>query len=205
MTHCKWTRDSTIKMQTLQVSRRIITIFGMCTLADGSGFGSKVGQIITMILALIMLIQLDWFSVCYVWQHLKVDDVQSSTFALMQVIAVFCTIASFILLIYHRTSVCHFFEQIQSIVVQCKFRKKLIFCLGDSLKICIFPDKSTTSAVIYIQTNKFCETFMVWVTLFMVVSYVASTIMPVIGGILYYHIKDGMVDTRNLYLPLKLK
>lgn len=111
-------------MQTLQVSRRIITAFGMCPLANGVDVWSQLGQAITMILALIILIQLDWFSVCYVWQHLKVDDIESSTFALMQVIAIFCTIASFISLIFHRKNISHFFERIQSIVEQCEFRNR---------------------------------------------------------------------------------
>lgn len=111
-------------MQTLQVSRRIITILGMCSLPNGRDICSSVTQIITMILELVLLIQLDWFSACYVVDHLKRDDVRSSTFALMQVIAIFATIASFISLIYHRKSVCHFFDRIQSIVEQCKFRER---------------------------------------------------------------------------------
>lgn len=78
-----------------------------------------------MILALAILIQLDFFSVCYVVQHLRVDDVESSTFALMQVIAIFSTIASFVSLIYHRKSVGRFFDRIQSIVDHCKLQKKI--------------------------------------------------------------------------------
>lgn len=160
-----------------------------------------------MVLALAMLIQLDLFSVCYVVQHLREDDVESSTFALMQVIAIFSTIASFVSLIYHRNSVCRFFDRIQSIVDHCKLAKKKTQIKFDTfiqlfLKI---SDKSASSAVIYARVNEFCETFMIWATLFMVASYLVSTLMPVIGGMLFYYFKDGYVETRNLYLPLKLK
>lgn len=111
-------------MQTLQVSRRVITTFGMCSLANERDVWSTIVQIFSMILALAMLIQLDLFSVCYVVQHLRMNDVESSTFAVMQVIAIFSTIASFVSLIYHRNSVCRFFDRIQSIVDHCKLAIK---------------------------------------------------------------------------------
>lgn len=192
-------------MQTLHVTRRIIVSFGMCPVSIDGDFCTKFGQIITTILALALLIQLDWFSLCYVVQHLKANDIESSTFAVMQVIAIFSTIASFISLIYHRKSVCRFFDRIQWIVDQCKNR--MISCFeGKRIHIFFtFTDNTLSSALIYSQVNKFCEIFMVWVTLFMVASYVTSTLIPVAGGALYYYITDGHIDTRNLYLPLKLK
>lgn len=107
-------------MQTLQVSRRVITTFGMCPLPSGSDFCSKIAQIVTMTVAMTLLVHLDLFSVFYVWQHLKVNDIEGSTFALMQVIAIFSAIASFVSLIFHRKSVSHYFDRIQSIVDYCK-------------------------------------------------------------------------------------
>lgn len=107
-------------MQTLHVSRRVITTFGMCPLPSGSGFCSTIGQIVTMTVAMALLVHLVFFSVCYVWQHLKMNDIEGSTFAVMQVIAVFSSIACFISLISHRKSVAHYFDRIQSIVDYCK-------------------------------------------------------------------------------------
>lgn len=118
-------------MQTLQVTRRIIVSFGMCPVPIDGDFCMKFGQIITTILALALLIQLDWFSLCFVVQHLKTNDIESSTFAVMQVIAIFSTIASFISLIYHRKSVCHFFNRIQWIVDHCKNRM-IVFVLDEN-------------------------------------------------------------------------
>lgn len=183
-----------------------MTKFGMCSLANGKDLRSKIDQLITMVLALAILIQLDLFSVCYVVQHLREDDVESSTFALMQVIAIFSTIASFVSLIYHRSSVCRYFDRIQLIVEHCKLAKKAQIKIDAFFQIFLkILDKSSSSAVIYAQVNQFCETFMIWATLFMVASYLVSSLMPVIGGMLFYYFKDGYVETSNLYLPLKLK
>lgn len=124
-------------MQILQVTQRIITIFGMCTLPNGSDFRIHSRQIIVMLVSLIIMVQLNLFSVFYVVEHLIGEDLRSSTFAMMQVIAIFSTIASFASLIYHKKSVRRFFERLQAIVTQCKY-PIFPFFLNFSIFFCCF-------------------------------------------------------------------
>lgn len=68
-----------------------------------------------------------------------------------------------------------------------------------------FSDETTSSFRFYVKVNNLCERFIKWGVLILTTSYMASTLVAVAGGALFYYIKNGRVELENLYLPLKMK
>lgn len=199
-------------MKILEASRRISAIIGICSLSDDlhhtNNVCAKIGQILSIILVLVLLISLDTFSVCHAVVHLEMGDLENSLFALIQVIAISSTIASYISLIYEMKGVRRCFQRLQNIFDRCKLTKNIIFLnyFRNYFRFW-FSDEATPSEMIYSRTNKLCEMFVTWTIVFMVASYIATTIISTVAGAVFYYVKDGYVDATNLYpfMPLKLR
>lgn len=88
-----------------------------------------------------------------------------------------------------------------------------VFTFSESPKIpivYIFPnplisDEAAPSAPIYLRANELCEKLIKWSIILVDVAYFVPTISLILGGIVFYKVNDGYVETTNLYLPLKLK
>lgn len=91
----------------------------MCALADGSNVRLKIGQTISIILFLITLISYDVLSVYYFVEHLHLNDIVGSIYALGQALPNTVTTISYIILIYLRKSVRSYFDKIQDMLDRC--------------------------------------------------------------------------------------
>lgn len=176
----------------------------MCSLGDGRDFWLKSGQMFCALFILLNFFSLEYFSILYVVEHYQMGDIDRNLFVLIQVIGTFPSIVSFCSLVYRMASVRRYFDKMQHIFDQCNCKLTII-------SVCVriianyFPDKCTPSAVIYVQTNDLCEKFIKWAITFIATSYMASTLVPIIVGAVFFCIRDGFVKTENLYLPLKMK
>lgn len=111
-------------MKTLQANRQISIIIGICAPSDGCDFRVKIAQIINIILILVSLMLFEWFSLNYIMQYLRVDNIENCLVALKQIIAVAATIASFISLFAQMDRVRNFFDRIQHVFDKCKLNLK---------------------------------------------------------------------------------
>lgn len=197
-------RNYSTKMEILKWNRQVFKIFGMCSLDEGSEFWLKIGQIISVSFILLNFYSLEWFSALYIVDHYQMGDIDRNLFVLIQTIGTVPSIASFISLVYRKTSVREYFDRIQTIFDKCMWASCFNFSFKSKNEFEIL-DQSSPSARIYIRTNELCEKFIKWAIVFIGTSYVASTIVPIIIGVIFYWIKDGHVETKSLYLPLKMR
>lgn len=102
------------------MNRQFSTIIGICSLSDGCDFQMKIRQKVNIILVLTGLVSMFWFSLCYVFQHLHLGDIEGSLAALKQVLAVSSTIASFTSLVFQMKRVRCIFDRIQNMFKKCK-------------------------------------------------------------------------------------
>lgn len=96
-------------------------LIGICSLPEGSDLLSKIMQTISTLLALASLLAYCGQSAIYTVEHFRSDDIENGLFALIQVLAVFATLASSVSLLSHRRSVRDFFDRIQAIFDECNY------------------------------------------------------------------------------------
>lgn len=109
-----------VKMSALRINRQFSTLIGVCSLSEGCSFRMKIRQRINIILVLTGLVSMCWFSLCYVFQHLLLGDIEGSLAALKQVLAVSSTLASFTSLVFQMRRVRCIFDRIQNMFKKCK-------------------------------------------------------------------------------------
>lgn len=193
------------KMEILKLCRRSLQFFGMCPLGDGSGFWIKIGQIFSASFFLFNFFSVELFSALFCWEHYQIGDLHQHLFAFIQFIGALPTIFSFISLIFWQNRVRDYFDKIQHISDECKCGMNFSSFLRFAMIVAHFPDELSPFARIYARANKMCELFLKWALTFVIASFLASTFALVIIGALFYYVRDGSIDTKNLYLPLKLK
>lgn len=176
----------------------------MCSLGDGSDLSLKIGQLFSVAFILLNFFSLEYFSILYIVDHYQLGDIDRNLFVLIQTIGTVPSIVSFISLVYRMASVQEYFDRIQKNFDECKYDS--IFELRSHLDNCDrFSDETTPSAKIYAQANGLCEKFIKWSITFIGISYMASTLVPIVIGVFFFWIKDGYVETEKLYLPLKMR
>lgn len=106
------------KMELLRLNRKTLQMLGLCSLADESGFFSKIGQV-TIVLAVIA--SLSFFtanSFLFFWENYP--PFEHCILAAAQLVSLLQAGFSFISLLFHARNVCNFFNQIQSVFDQCE-------------------------------------------------------------------------------------
>lgn len=106
------------KMGILEWNRRILRIFGMCSLENG--FWLRLAQSASVAFILLNFWSLEWFSALYLADHYRIGDIDRNLFVVIQVFGTFPSFASFISLVYRRRNVCEYFDQMQQIYNRCE-------------------------------------------------------------------------------------
>lgn len=109
-------------MKILQMNRRILSVTGMCSLANGIGFRFKFCQTICAVLVLIGFILIEWYSVLFCLEHYRMGDLDHNLFAVEQLIGNFPSFASFISLVYQMKSVRDCLKRIQKVCDKCNLQ-----------------------------------------------------------------------------------
>lgn len=128
-------------MEILKLNRRILKIFGMCSLGEKSAFWLKCAQLISVFFILINFSSLVGFSLLYIVEHYQMGDLDQNLFVVIQVIGSFPSIASFISLVYRMTSARDFLDKIQKIFDQCNQVLYFLFSFFDWLISHFFQTK----------------------------------------------------------------
>lgn len=193
-------------MQILAFSRRISVLCGVCSPANESGFRVRFGQnlIISFIVTNLTLAFSSY--TMYALHELDKGEIAEFLFGSLQVAAVSSTLLSYISIAYQRQNMRKVLDGLQMIFDQCKFHKnsfQFSFYLLKWFQFLI--DKHTPSAILYLKTNEFCENLMKWALIIQEGSFLIPALFFLVGGGLFYRIRDGHVETQNLYLPLKTR
>lgn len=106
-------------MEVLRLSRRILTVMGICLLPNGSSFSLEFGQMVGAILTLVMCILTAWYSALYCLEHYQMGDIDQNLFAVIQLVATVPTIPSLFSLIYRKANFRDYFDKIQTIFDKC--------------------------------------------------------------------------------------
>lgn len=138
-------------MEILHVNQRILKMLGMCSLADGRDFRSKLHQIAITILIMILLTLIEWSSALFCLEHYRIGDINSNLFAVIQFIGTLPAIASCISLVYRKSSVRDYFARIQSVFDQCNYTE-IEFQLGPHFRV---PNDAKYCS----ERNIFCENY----------------------------------------------
>lgn len=90
-------------------------------MADESGLLSKLRQLISIIVILLVFLSLNAFSVLYCVEHFLMGDLFNNLFAFIQVVVGVSEFGTYLSLIYRMDSVRQFFDRLQAIFNQCSY------------------------------------------------------------------------------------
>lgn len=108
-------------MQVLPFTRKILVTIGLCEFTDSVWFiRTQFHQRICFATILIVIVAMEVCSLLYVWNHLRIGDIEGSLYAAFQVAAAFCIIGSLLTISQKRREVRLIFERFQTIVDECK-------------------------------------------------------------------------------------
>lgn len=106
-------------MQILQVSIRIATLCGMCSISDGSQIRLKYGQKLVVLVLLVVLIVHVKFSINEVLYELKIGDIGTGLYATLQVVSAHSAIGCYASSVFQMESFRGVFNALQEIYDRC--------------------------------------------------------------------------------------
>lgn len=68
-----------------------------------------------------------------------------------------------------------------------------------------FAGENTKIGALYLRANRICEQFAKWTLCITVGSFSVGVCFVAAAGVLFYFIRDGHVETKNLFLPWQLE
>lgn len=108
-------------MKVLSLTRQILVIIGLCELNGKDGpIRTKCHQRMSFSIILTTIIAMEVCSVLYIWDHLKIGDIESSLYAAFQLAGASCIICSIITIAYQKNKVRSILDGFQAIVDYCK-------------------------------------------------------------------------------------
>lgn len=108
-------------MHVLRLTREILVIVGLCELIGNEWLiRTKCRQRMSFSIILTVIIAMEVASILYVWDHLKIGDLEGSLYAAFQVAAAFCIIGSLITISYQKKKVRMILDGFQAVADNCK-------------------------------------------------------------------------------------
>lgn len=97
---------------------RLFTTVGLCSVAkkEENSFSARFGQFCGYLILLFNLFTLDLSSGIYMWEQIKINDLENILYALIQSGATTCGILSVISIAMHKKKVRKMFDRIQYVV-----------------------------------------------------------------------------------------
>lgn len=108
-------------MQILQLSDRIATLCGICSIHDESNLQLKYGPKLVISFFMVLLNLHLLFSINEVFYEFDVGDVGTGLFAVLQVAAALSAIGSYASAIFQKKNIRNIFNELQRIVDQSNF------------------------------------------------------------------------------------
>lgn len=199
-------------MQILAVTRRIAVLCGICSPSDGSGFREKFVQMSIIAFFLVNRVLLEWSNVMYALYQLETDNIVAALSGCQQLAGGMTTLFSYVTVVYQRQSTRYIFDGLQTVFDRCEFKEKFLFCRlvrsnHSPLNHIHFARtvKNTPSTRFYLETNELCEKLMKWSVILVQCSFLAPSLSLLVGGAIFYYIRDGYVRTENLYMPIRTR
>lgn len=111
-------------MQILSLSRRIYVLCGLCSPSEESSVWCTLYQIFIILFILTNLVLAELSNILLALYHLKMGNIVGVLFACLQGAGVLSAFLGFIWIASQRHNMRNFFNELQNIFVQCKFRKE---------------------------------------------------------------------------------
>lgn len=111
-------------MKILQVTRKIATLCGICSISDEWDIRFKYVQALVNVIVTFSLAFTLWFSIDEVQHQLKNRDIVSSLFAVLHAVPLISTIGSYLSIAYQMRKMRNIFNGMQKIFDQCNYVAK---------------------------------------------------------------------------------
>lgn len=194
-------------MRILALNRRICVLYGFCSPTEESDFRAKFRQLFTIAFILINLLIMKWASAMFALHQLKMGNIVELLGAIHQLAATTTALFSFLSIVCQRQNTRRLLNGLQTIFDQCKFRKKNcfhFFSIG-TFHFFFVVEYSTSAEHLYLRTNESCERNMKWAMIIMHGAYLFPGLIILLGQTTFYHVRDGIVEPQNLYMPLRTR
>lgn len=190
-------------MEVLCLTREILVIIGLCELTGNEWIiRTRLRQRLSFSIILTVMIAMEASSILYVWNHLRIGDLESSLYAAFQVAAAFCIIGSLITISYQKKKVQTILDGFQAVVDNCKYTIEF-FLNPFILSWFDFEGVNSPSKEFFVRANEFPEYFIKWCSIAMIGCYWAMSIAFAGSIAAFYYFQYGYVDAAQLYLPMK--
>lgn len=112
---------STIKMQILQLNRKISIFCGICTISGESVSPTKFVQSVNVVIITINLLVLELSSIYFAAYQLQLGDIVEFLFGFLVTIPLIMTLGSYFTIIYRRDKIHLIFDELQKSFDRCNF------------------------------------------------------------------------------------
>lgn len=172
------------KMKILDSIRKVFAIAGY--LPDEKIFRYEFCQIIVPLCILLLMIVFQMTSVIYMVRHLQIGEIESSLYAGFEAAVLLPALGSFFTLMYHKENIRRVCDDLQKIYDR---------FIGDK----------KPSAVLFMRVEKTSGKLLKYAFVGLCGGFFICSLIFALLGMVFYLIRDGRIQPKNLFLPVKLR